>query len=133
MSHSQHDWPLVHGHCVPCLLEKEEAATREIEKLKREAREIKAKDVLKKLQQMAGPHTPECVGQYCRHSKVLESIFQVGDALARIEFESKRCPECKGGGEIGLADGDVPCPTCGGSGDDKNPGCFAVAKKVAKP
>ena len=26
MSHSQHDWPEVHGHCVPCLLEKLEAA-----------------------------------------------------------------------------------------------------------
>lgn len=34
------------------------------------------------------------------------------------------CVECKGGGEIGLADGDVPCQSCGGSGQRDRKGVF---------
>lgn len=28
MSHVNHDWPEVHGHCVPCLIEKLDAANQ---------------------------------------------------------------------------------------------------------
>ena len=34
------------------------------------------------------------------------------------------CAECKGTGEIGLADGDVVCPKCYGSGNPAHPGVF---------
>lgn len=34
MAHANHDWPQVHGHCVPCLLEELQAAKRRIEEMK---------------------------------------------------------------------------------------------------
>ncbi len=123
MSHSQHDWPLVHGHCVPCLLEK--AA--------RDAREIRPRDILKKLAEWAdAPHGAECAGIVCRHARARQAIVEVGNAIAELEWEKKKCPECHGGGEIGLADGEIACPTCGGSGDEKDPGPFKIEKKVTK-
>lgn len=39
-------------------------------------------------------------------------------------FTPGPCKECAGTGEIGLADGDVPCPKCFGSGDPDKPGIF---------
>lgn len=43
------------------------------------------------------------------------------------------CKECKGGGEIGLSDGEVPCPTCGGSGDPLHPGSFTIKREGGSP
>lgn len=34
------------------------------------------------------------------------------------------CGECSGVGEIGLADGEITCPKCLGSGDPTRPGPF---------
>lgn len=47
------------------------------------------------------------------------------DLLAEI----RRCPErtcttCMGSGEFGLADDNVPCPDCHGSGTPTRPGVF---------
>lgn len=44
--------------------------------------------------------------------------------LAGLFLKSGVCKECGGGGEIGLADGEVPCPSCGGSGDPMKPGLW---------
>lgn len=48
------------------------------------------------------------------------------DALAARLHQCKSavCRECSGSGEIGLADGEVPCPACGGSGDPTKTGPF---------
>lgn len=51
----------------------------------------------------------------------------VEKALANIK--SAVCRECSGSGEIGLADGEVPCPKCFGSGDPTKPGVFRRAAK----
>jgi hypothetical protein len=40
------------------------------------------------------------------------------------QIESAVCLECGGSGEIGLADGEVACPSCYGSGDPTKPGIF---------
>lgn len=44
----------------------------------------------------------------------------VEKALANIK--SAVCKECGGSGEIGLADGEIVCQTCFGSGDPTRPG-----------
>lgn len=44
------------------------------------------------------------------------------------QIKSGVCRECGGSGEIGLADGEVPCPVCGGSGDPTKTGPFPTVK-----
>lgn len=47
-----------------------------------------------------------------------------GVGVLGARCESNICGECKGSGEIGLADGNVPCPVCGGSGNPSKAGPF---------
>lgn len=47
-----------------------------------------------------------------------------GSSTMGFRQESNVCARCKGSGEFGLADGDVPCWICGGSGDPNHPGVF---------
>lgn len=44
--------------------------------------------------------------------------------LTLASIKSAVCKECSGSGEIGLSDGEVPCPKCFGSGDPLKPGVF---------
>jgi hypothetical protein len=45
-----------------------------------------------------------------------------------LETPSKVCPGCAGSGEYGLADGEVPCLMCCGSGDRTKKGVFYQGK-----
>jgi len=47
-----------------------------------------------------------------------------GSSTMGVRCESSICAECSGSGEIGLADGEIPCPVCGGSGDPMKTGPF---------
>lgn len=40
MSHANHDWPEVHGHCVPCLIEKLDAANLRVGEQARAIRNV---------------------------------------------------------------------------------------------
>jgi len=92
---------------------------------------VTTQEVLKKLAEWAEePHDVGCSGIVCRHARAKQAIVEVGNAIADVEWRKKKCPECKGGGEIGLADGDVACPTCGGSGDETDPGPFKQYRKA---
>jgi hypothetical protein len=51
-----------------------------------------------------------------------------GSATMGIRQKGDVCAECSGGGEIGLADGQLPCPVCGGSGDPNKTGPFPTVK-----
>jgi PHP family Zn ribbon phosphoesterase len=63
----------------------------------------------------------ECVKRE-RNALILEND-ELRTKLGQIA--SAICKMCKGSGEYGLADGDVPCPICGGSGDPLKPGVFS--------
>lgn len=52
------------------------------------------------------------------------SYHQAHLVLSRFKRPGGICPVCKGGGEIGLVDGEVPCYICGGSGDPSRRGVF---------
>lgn len=61
-----------------------------------------------------------------------------GTTTMGIRQIGRICAECSGGGEIGLADGELSCPVCGGSGNPNEPGPFPLAcspesKFAAKP
>jgi hypothetical protein len=49
-------------------------------------------------------------------------VRELEEKLGRIK--EAVCRECSGSGEFGLADGEVPCIVCGGSGDPLKPGVF---------
>jgi hypothetical protein len=51
----------------------------------------------------------------------LETLRQHGVSLNLTHFV---CSECSGSGEIGLSDGEISCPVCGGSGEPLKPGIF---------
>lgn len=64
------------------------------------------------------------VGTLVEDNRLLK--LRVGELQKKLDSIMEGvCKECKGGGEIGLADGEIPCPTCGGSGDVMHPGIFA--------
>lgn len=44
------------------------------------------------------------------------------------QIKTAVCAGCSGSGEIGLADDDIVCPDCYGSGDPTKPGVFAPKK-----
>lgn len=83
-----------------------------------------AAQILAKLKEWAEvPHDSVCYGIVCRHVRAKKASEEVANALFEIDWQKKKCPECSGSGEIGLADGEVSCPKCGGSGspDPKKP------------
>lgn len=56
---------------------------------------ITAAEILKKLSEWAlDPHGPECAGIVCRHSRAQEAIVQVGNVMAEIREDRRRCPRC---------------------------------------
>jgi RecJ-like exonuclease len=56
--------------------------------------------------------------------------FQVSELQKKLsQIKEAVCLECSGSGEIGLADGEVPCPVCSGSGDPTKPGVFRTEKR----
>jgi len=88
------------------------------------------------------PKGEKCVRCSWMNGKVLKEcwpcaeIRRLGEEVAELkkklsQIKTAVCAECSGGGEIGLADGEVPCPTCGGSGDPTRPGVFAPKKPTA--
>lgn len=60
--------------------------------------------------------------------RLLGDVAELQKKLSQIK--TAICAECSGGGEIGLADGEVACPTCGGSGDPTKPGVFLPKKPI---
>lgn len=55
--------------------------------------------------------------------------LQVSELQKKLgQIKEAVCRECSGSGEIGLADGEVACPTCGGSGDPLKLGVFAIER-----
>lgn len=62
---------------------------------------------------------PRCAREaYDRQRAEIQRLEKV------LASRTGQCPECKGSGEFGLADGEVPCGVCGGSGDLSKPGIF---------
>lgn len=57
---------------------------------------ITAQEVLKKLSEWAlASHDVACHGIVCRHSRAQEAIVQVGNAMAEIDEDRRRCPRCE--------------------------------------
>jgi len=74
------------------------------------------------------PASEEALLERCRILELL--VMELEKKLSKIE--SAVCRMCRGSGEFGLADGEIPCPDCGGSGDPTKPGVFAQKPKKPK-
>lgn len=70
----------------------------------------------------------------CSAIKEIQLLKKERDRYHKIleKIESAICRDCRGSGEIGLADGEVPCPSCGGSGDPTKPGVFYNKGKTSE-
>lgn len=67
-------------------------------------------------------------GEYMKERDI--ALRQAVELQKKVgQISKSTCRECAGWGEIGLADGEVSCPTCGGSGDPLRPGVFAQKPK----
>lgn len=55
--------------------------------------------------------------------KAAETAAKHGMKLVNAK-DTVSCGECHGTGEIGLADDDIPCPGCCGSGNPEKPGIW---------
>lgn len=85
------------------------------------------------------------VGFDLKKDQYLETFRLVNEAIKSTEREKEEyrkklseiksavCLECSGSGEIGLSDGEVPCPVCDGSGDPMKPGVFAQKREKEMP
>ncbi len=92
-----------------------EALKRQVEALKKFAwhlKECKIRD---------GGEGPDGIACSCGYDEVIEDTKRISEGSRP---DKRICGECSGGGEIGLSDGEVPCPRCGGSGDPDKPGVF---------
>jgi hypothetical protein len=70
-------------------------------------------------------------GNCCEPMRKAIEVFQKHGCEASVKRPDKRiCGECSGSGEIGLSDGEVPCPRCWGSGDPDKPGVFKPKDRV---
>lgn len=63
---------------------------------------------------------------------VTEGEAACGSSTMGIRQKGNVCVECSGGGEIGLADGEVPCPVCCGSGDPNKTGAFPAIRSTSE-
>lgn len=56
----------------------------------------------------------------------------LGSFMGFVGKSSTQCPACYGSGEFGLADGEVPCQSCCGSGERNRKGIFYQKKPTGK-
>lgn len=98
MGHANHDGPEIHGHCVPCLIEKLGAANLENGKLK--AQLHTAQDVIQKhvADQVEGLHCVDCTAEESQSCDcpMLVPIFEAmkGYLPSTIEDLLGECREC---------------------------------------
>lgn len=69
----------------------------------------------------------------CIRERLYAAELRVSELEKKLgQIKEAVCRECSGSGEIGLADGEMWCPVCGGSGDPMKPGVFAPKKSAGE-